>query len=320
VKFELRPWVVGIDILAALPTIGDMRFFLSQTFVKSLFGWLCILSFWGLAWTACHAADLPKEATYQEGIPRGEVSEYVWDQSEIFPGTWRKYWVYRPAQYDPDRPAAVMVFQDGQGFLNPKGAFHVPAVFDNLIDAGEMPVTIGVFINPGNRGIPEPGQRRLNHRSIEYDSPNGDYARFLETEILSEVGQHYALSSDPEMRAICGNSSGGICAFTVAWERPDLFRKVVSHIGSFVNIRGGYHYPSLIRKTERKPLRVFLQEGMNDLDNIHGNWPLANKQMEAALRYMNYDYRMVWGVGEHNARHAGRIFPQTMRWLWRDFR
>ena len=115
--------------------------------------------------------------------------------------------VYRPAQYDPDRPAAVMVFQDGQGFLNPKGAFHVPAVFDNLIDAGEMPVTIGVFINPGNRGIPEPGQRRLNHRSIEHDSPNGDYARFLETEILSEVGQHYALSGDPEMRAICGNSS-----------------------------------------------------------------------------------------------------------------
>lgn len=287
---------------------------------RFLWAALLSLSCWMQGYTAEPNASMPIESTYQVGVPRGAITEYVWDQSSVYPGTWRKYWVYVPAQYDPDRPAALMVFQDGQGFLNPKGNFHVPAVFDNLIDQGLMPVTLGVFINPGNLGMPQAGQRAMNHRSVEYDTPNADYVRFLDQEILAEVSRHYVLSSDPAMRAICGNSSGGICAFTAAWERPDLFGKVVSHIGSFVNIRGGYEYPSLIRKTEAKPLRVFLQEGVNDLDNAHGNWPLANKQMEAALRYMNYDYRMVWGVGQHNTRHAGRIFPQTMRWLWRDFR
>lgn len=269
--------------------------------------------------SAAEQDHLPMEARYQEGVPKGSVTEYVWDTSETFPGTWRQYWVYVPAQYDPDRETAVMVFQDGERFLDPQGNFHVPAVFDNLIHVGEMPVTIGIFINPGNRGMPEPNQRRYNNRSIEYDTPDATYAKFLLEEILPEVGRHYRLSNDPELRAICGNSSGGICAFTVAWERPDAFRKVVSHIGSFVNIRGGHSYPAMIRKTERKPLRVFLQDGMNDLDNAHGNWPLANKQMEKALRFMEYDYRMVWGTGAHSSKHGGQIFPQTMRWLWRDF-
>ena len=263
---------------------------------------------------------LPAEARYLDGVPKGSVTEYVWNNSEVFHGTWRQYWVYVPAQYDPDRETAVMVFQDGKRFLDPRGNFHVPAVFDNLIHRGEMPVTIGIFINPGNQGIPEPNQRRYNNRSVEYDTPNADYSTFLLEEILPEVSKHYRLTKDPEMRAICGNSSGGICAFTVAWERPDSFRKVVSHIGSFVNIRGGHSYPAMIRKTERKPLRVFLQDGMNDLDNAHGNWPLANKQMEKALRFMDYDYRMVWGTGAHSSKHGGQIFPQTMRWLWRDFR
>jgi len=156
------------------------------------------------------------------------------------------------------------------------------------------------------------------NRSVEYDTPDGTYARFLETEILPEVGKTVKLTDDPKRRAICGNSSGGICAFTAAYERPDLFRKVVSHIGSFTNIRGGYHYPSLIRKGEKKPLRVFLQDGSGDLDNAHGNWWLSNQQMEAALKFAKWDYKTVWGEGGHNGKHGGAIFPDTLRWVWRE--
>ena len=129
------------------------------------------------------------------------------------------------------------------------------------------------------------------------------------------------LSADPTQRAICGTSSGGICAFTVAWERPDLFAKVMSHVGSFTNIRGGYVYPGLIRKSKSapKPLRVFLQDGANDLDNLHGNWPLANQDMAAALKFAGYDHTFVFGSEGHNGKHGGAIFPDTLRWLWRDW-
>ncbi|MDG1891852.1 MAG: alpha/beta hydrolase-fold protein [Verrucomicrobiota bacterium] len=262
----------------------------------------------------------PPEGSHHQEVPKGTVTAYVWDGSEVYPETWRLYWVYVPVQYDPDRPSALMVFQDGSNFLQGKDHFHAPGVFDKLIHLGEMPVTIGVFINPGKVGFPQRDQDQLEHRSLEYDSAGDAYARFLLDEILPEIGRHYRLSNDPEMRAICGNRSGGVCAFTVAWERPDAFGKLVCHMGSFVNIRGAYSYPALIRKTERKALRVFLQGAMTDLDNVHGNWSLANKQMEAALRFMKYDYRMVWGTEGHDLSHAARIFPQTMRWLWRDFR
>jgi enterochelin esterase-like enzyme len=256
----------------------------------------------------------------QDGIPKGSVTKFTWDQSSVFPGTIRDYWVYVPAQYDEDRASPVMVFQDGANFIRENGDWRVPTVFDNLIHQGKMPVTIGVFINPGHRGVRGEGiPRRRNNRSIEYDTPGNQYATFLLKEILPEVSKIYRLSTQPEDRAICGNSSGGICAFTVAWERPDAFRKVVSHIGSFTNIRGGHIYPALIRKTETKPIRVFLQDGLNDLDNSHGNWPLANKQMEKALRFADYDYRMVWGNGGHSGKHGGSIFPETIKWLWRDF-
>jgi enterochelin esterase family protein len=212
-----------------------------------------------------------------------------------------------------------MVFQDGHTFIQENGEWRVPTVFDNLIHKGEMPVTIGIFINPGHKGTEFPENRwRANNRSFDYDSLGDRYARFLLEEILPEVGRKYNLTTRPEDRAICGNSSGGICAFTVAWERPDAFRKVVSHIGSFVNIRGGHVYPAMIRKTDRKPIRVFLQDGENDLDNRHGNWPLANKQMEASLKFAEWDYRMVWGDGDHSGKHGGAIFPDTLRWLWRD--
>lgn len=259
------------------------------------------------------------DAMPKDGVPRGEVTKHTWN-SAIFPGTVRDYWVYVPAQYDKARPACVMVFQDGGGFVKENGAFRVPTVFDNLIAAGEMPVTIGIFINPGEIPPAKEGQQPVKNRSFEYDTLSDQYARFLLEEILPAVAKDYSLTTNPDGRAICGNSSGGICAFTVAWERPDAFRKVVSHIGSFTNIRGGHVYPALIRKTDKKPLRVFLQDGENDLDNLHGNWPLSNRQMAAALAFSEYDYKFVLGDGRHSGKHGGAIFPDTLRWLWRDWK
>jgi enterochelin esterase-like enzyme len=289
--------------------------------IRKLWLTLCGLSVWLVSTQAAESYPKHPDSLEQGGIPQGSVTQFTWDQSTLYPETIRDYWVYVPAQYDEDRPAALMVFQDGQNFLRANGDWRANVVFDNLIHQGRMPVTIGVFINPGHRGKRSEGiPRRKNNRSIEYDSLGDTYVRFLLEEILAEVGKTYRLSQQPEDRAICGNSSGGICAFTAAWERPDAFGKVVSHIGSFVNIRGGHVYPAWIRKTETKPIRVFLQDGLNDLDNRHGNWPLANKQMETALQFMNYDYRMVWGSDGHSGKHGGSIFPETLKWLWRDFR
>jgi enterochelin esterase family protein len=198
------------------------------------------------------------------------------------------------------------------------GAYRVPAVFDNLIAKKEMPVTIGVFINPGTFPPAQEGRPGRSNRSVEYDSLGDAYARFLLEEIIPEVQKSYKLTDDPAGWAICGNSSCGICSFTVAWERPDKFRKVVSHIGSFTNIRGGHVYPALIRKTANKPIRVFLQDGSSDLDNQAGNWPLANQEMAAALKFKAYDYKFEFGDGAHTGKHGGSIFPDTMRWVWRD--
>jgi enterochelin esterase family protein len=266
---------------------------------------------------------LGPDSLVQEGVPKGTLSKYEW-KSEIFAGTVRDYWVYIPAQYKADTPTAVMVFQDGGGFVNEKGSYRAPTVLDNLIHKKEIPPVIGIFINPGDK--PKDGKRNAkpSNRSFEYDTLSDQYARFLLEEMLPEVSKTVNLSNDPQQRAICGNSSGGICAFTVAWQRPDHFRKVLSHIGSFTNIaagktlmEGGHNYPALIRKTPAKPLRVFLQDGSGDLDNAHGNWPLANLQMEAALKFAKYDYKTVWGDGGHNGKHGGSIFPDSMGWLWR---
>jgi acetyl esterase/lipase/enterochelin esterase-like enzyme len=255
---------------------------------------------------------LAPDSLEQPGVPKGQVTKHSWT-SQIFPGTVRDYWVYVPAQYDGKQPACVMVFQDGGSYQDPRGSFRVPIVFDNLIHKKEMPVTIGIFINPGTYG-----QRGRSNRSFEYDTLSDQYARFLEKEILPEVGKEYKLRQDAAGRAICGISSGGICAFTVAWERSDLFSKVLSHVGSFTNIRGGDVYPGKIRKTPRKPIRVFLQDGSGDLDNEHGNWPLANQQMALALKYGAYDYQFVYGDGGHNGKHGGAILPDSLRWLWRE--
>lgn len=261
---------------------------------------------------------LGPDSQKQENVPEGKVTKHHWI-SQIFPGTERDYWIYVPAQYDPKKPACVMVFQDGIWYQDctDKGQFQVPIVFDNLIHKKEMPVTIGVFINPGVFPAQD-GQKQRSNRSFEYDTLSDQYARFLEKEILPEVGKQYNLRQDAAGRAICGISSGGICAFTVAWERPDLFSKVLSHVGSFTNIRGGDVYPGKIRKTPRKDIRVFLQDGSGDLDNEHGNWPLANQQMAKALAFAKYDSKFEYGDGKHDGKHGGAILPESLRWIWRE--
>ncbi len=252
----------------------------------------------------------------QPGVPKGETSTFIWE-SKVFDGTSREVGVYIPKQYDPASPAAVMVFQDGNGYMNPKGQYRTTTVFDNLIHKKEIPVVVGIFIQPGTFAGKD-GKKGASNRSFEYDTLSNQYAKFLELEILPEVGKKVKLTDDAKMRAIGGISSGGICAFTVAWERPDLFTKVLSHVGSFTNIRGGDRYPGMIRKTPVKPIRVFLQDGTGDLNNEHGNWWLGNLQMESSLKYKNYDYKVAWGDGGHNGKHGGAILPESLRWLWRD--
>lgn len=262
---------------------------------------------------------LGPDSMVQDKVPQGSVTQHKWTSKKVFPGTVRDYWIYVPKQYNGRTPAAIMVFQDGGTYVNTKRQFRVPTVFDNLIHKGGMPVTIGIFINPGVIPATRKGAKPRRNRSFEYDTLSGQYARFLLEEILPEVSRSYKLTDDAELRAIGGISSGGICAWSVAWERPDKFRKVLSHVGSFTNIRGGHHYPAMIRKTERKPIRIFLQDGTNDLDNLHGSWPLANRQMAAALKFTKYDYRFVMGTGGHNGRHGGAILPESLQWLWRGW-
>ncbi len=253
----------------------------------------------------------------KKGVPRGKVIRHVWSTSKVFPNTVRDYLIYVPAQYREEEPACLMVWQDGLRHADANGPMRATTVFDNLIHQGEMPVTIGVFIDPGAFKDQEPGSKPAN-RSFEYDSLGDAYARFLRDEILAEVGEKYNLSDDPACRAIAGGSSGGICAWTASWEMPDQFGKVLCWVGTFVDIRGGHNYPPLIRKTEKKPIRVYLLGGSNDLDNEFGNWPLANQEMAKALEFAGYDYKFHYGECFHGSAHAGAILPEMLRWLWRE--
>ena len=257
----------------------------------------------------------------QAGVPQGKTTQYTFTDSKVFPGTKRNYSVYVPAQYDKSKPAALMAFQDGHAYQGERGDYRVSTVFDNLIHRGEMPVTVAVMIDPGHTGE-LPTKRDWNpqpaNRSVEYDTVSDAYARFLIEELMPVVESEINLTQNPELRAISGMSSGGICAFGVAWHRPDSFRKVLSQIGSFTDIRGGYVYAPWARK-EKKPIRVFLQEGANDLNNQFGSWPLANLTLFNSLEFAGYDAKLVYGDGEHNGYHGGTIFPESLRWLWRDW-
>ncbi len=250
----------------------------------------------------------------QEGVPKGKVVQHSWKTSSVYPDTTRDYWVYVPAQYDDAEPACVMVFQDGGAYVNPEGPVRAPTVFDNLIHSGEMPITIGVFVASGMKD----GE---SNRDAEYVARGDVYARFLVDEILPEVSRDYNLVEDAAGRAICGMSDGGLCAFAVAWEKPYLFSKVISHIGSFIRNLAGVDFPHLIRRTRGnpKPLRVFLQDGENDLNINEGNWTIGNLNLASALMFARYDYRFELGAGGHDLSHGGEMFPETLRWLWRDY-
>lgn len=263
--------------------------------------------------TVLHAQE-PKPA-----FPKGEVTNHTFAKSKIFPGTVREYSIYVPQQYDPSKPACVHVNQDGV-------QFNAPAVFDELIHKKEMPITIGVFIRPGVVKALSPNALDRFNRSYEYDGLGDNYARFLLEELLPEVekqktkdGRPIRLSKDGNDRSIGGSSSGAICAFTAAWERPDAFRRVFSAIGTYVGLRGGNDYPTLIRKYEPKPIRIFLQDGSADLNIYGGDWWMANQEMQRALAFAGYEVRHEWGDGGHNGQHATKLFPDAMRWLWKDW-
>jgi len=252
-------------------------------------------------------------------IPKGEVKQYAFDQSKIFPGTYRDYWVYVPKQYDPAQPACVYFNQDGV-------QYNAPAVFDELIHKKEMPITIGIFVMHGRVKAPtEQAVDRFN-RSFEYDGLGDNYARFILEELLPEVeqkttsdGRAIVLSKNGNDRCIGGASSGAICAFTAAWERPDAFTRVFSAIGTYVGLRGGQNYSTLVRKYEPKPIRIYLQDGSADQNIYAGDWWMANLELERALTFAGYEVNHEWGDGGHNGQHATKIFPEAMRYLWKDW-
>jgi len=281
---------------------------------------LCVAAMLSIAPPAAQTPAPPQgpepgpDSKVQAGVPVGEVVKGEFVQSKIYPGTWREYWVYIPKQLDRTKPAPVMVFQDGL-------QYNAPVVFDNLIHKKAVPPMVGVFVMHGRVKASSPDALDRMNRSFEYDAVSDDYARFLIDEMLPYVAKTHGLtlSSDPNDRAIAGNSSGAIAAFVAAWQRPDAFRRVFSAIGTYVGLRGGDGLSVLVRKTEPKPIRFFLQDGRNDLNNYTGSWFLANQDMLSALDYAGYDVRHEWGDGEHNSRHATALFPEALAWLWRDW-
>lgn len=274
---------------------------------------------------------LGPDSIAQEGVPKGEIRGPYVLPSKVYEGTQHTYWVYVPAQYDPAVAASLMIYNDGHAFMAPDGDMRAQNVMDNLIFRRELPVMIGVFINPGRRpDQPEPDEKEwgdnTTNRRVEYNSLDDKYARVIVDELLPVLKKEYNISNDPERRGIGGSSSGAIAAFTVAWERPNEFRKVLSNVGSFVDLRGGNAYPDIIRKSEKKPLRVFLCDGRNDLRGVRDNkpynqavdWFYQNVQMMQALTAKGYDLNYAWGMNKHGQKMGGAILPDMMRWLWRD--
>jgi enterochelin esterase-like enzyme len=290
--------------------------------------------------------DLPvftADSYQQSGVPAGVLSEKLSHVSKIYDGMKSEYWVYVPAQYDPNKPAAVMILQDGEGYLDRNGNKPALNVIDNLIAQKKIPVMICIFINPGDiggsEGTPtytfvkaysEKWQRSLKDsmRSTLYDTVSDKYPRFLRDEILSEVAAKYNFRKDAYSRGITGLSSGGICSFNAAWQMPDEFSRVISWIGSFEGIQwkedpanpdGGQDYPDKILREPKRNIRVWLQDGSEDLDLRYGNWPLANLRMANALKFKEYDFHFSFGGGTHNSAHGAAEFPAEMIWLWRDY-
>ena len=284
-----------------------------------------------IEWSIDHPDDAQyqpcAEAYPQSDLPRGQVQTFKdWDLSRIFPDTLRDLWVYQSPQVDSDSLCNLIVFQDGAGYLSRRGAVRATQVLDTMCGTGELAPTVGVFINPGR----PPGTHPMFHpegfdeanrqRSFEYDSLTPDYGHFLLDEVLPFVAERIrgSVHPHPERRVLAGISSGGICAFNAAWQAPEHFAGVLSHCGSYTNIRGGHNLQYLVRTTPRKPLRIFLQSGAQDAQTLYGNWPLANQTMSDSLRYAGYDHRFVYGAGGHTLRHGGSLFAEALRWLWRE--
>ena len=272
-----------------------------------------------LACASLFAADDYKpgpDSVVQPGVPKGELIKdtFTAGPKSVFPGTEREVTIYLPQQLDKSKPAPLMVFQDGV-------IYQAPVVFDNLIAKKELPPMIGIFLKPGV--VPAASKDALPrfNRSLEYDRVDPTYSSFLINEVLPWLKQKHGLnlSDDPNDRAIAGSSSGGICAFCVAWFRPDAFRRVFTNVGTYVGLRGGNDLPTLVRKTEPKPIRIFLQDGANDQNIYGGNWFIANQDMLSALEWAGYDVNHIWGEGGHNQKQATTVFPDAMRWLWRDY-
>jgi enterochelin esterase-like enzyme len=270
--------------------------------------------------------QLGPDSKPQDGVPKGKLIGPTIIPSNVFPGTQHTFYVYVPAQYDPAQPTALMIFNDGQAMMAEPGDVQAQNVLDNLIYRREIPVMLGVFINPGRRpDQPEPvptnwGDKTTN-RADEYNPPNDRYARVIVEELIPVLKKTYNISPDPALHGIQGSSSGGCAAFGVAWFRPDDFRKVITFVGSYTDIRGEYIYPELVAAAEKKPIRIFLQDGRNDNRNQTDpkrDWFYQNVRLMKALSQKGYDLNYTWGIGNHGQKQGGVILPEMMRWLWRD--
>jgi enterochelin esterase-like enzyme len=275
--------------------------------------------------------DLSPDSFPRTGVPQGEIRGPFTLPSNAYPGTQHTYWVYVPAQYDPKVPASLMIYNDGQAFKQPEGDVRAQHVMNNLIYRREIPVMIGVFINPGRTPQqPEPipsnwGDRDTN-RPTEYNTLDDKYARVIVDELMPALTKDYNISPDPERHGIGGSSSGAIAAFTVAWQRPNHFRKVLSNVGSFTNIRGGHQYADIVANSDKKPIRMVMVDGRNDnralrTDGTYDenrDWFLQNVRLQQALTAKGYDLNYTWGMARHGQKMLRTMFPEMMRWLWRD--
>src|SRR5438477_424314 len=305
----------------------DQRAFLKQAFMMKILEVAVLL---GAAMV--YGQDLPgqdyalgPESQAQSGVPKGTVTTYELAPGKFFPGTPHTYSIYIPAQYEAVKPAPFMIFLDGGAFLS--DSVRVPVVFDNLIAKHELPALIGIFVNPGTLpALSEQAQNRVE-RIFEYDSLSDRYSRFLLEELIPEVAKKYNLSKDPNDRALCGLSTGAVGAFMAAWNRPDQFHRVLNFIGTYVAMKGADALPALIRKTEPKPLRIFLQDGKNDhiVDAepygtyFAGSWPINNEVIFEAFQSAGYDAKLVMGEGGHDLKQPASIMPEALRWLWRGY-
>lgn len=263
------------------------------------------------------SGPLTADSRPQAGVPRGEYLRGEITDSKIYPGMVNSYQVYVPAQYSPQRPACLLISLDG---------FSEGVALDNLIAKGAMPVTIAVGIGSGVVKAADGRTLRFN-RSYEFDSINDNFANYVLGELLPRVeslstkdGRIIRISSAAKDRAATGGSTGGIGSFTLAWQRPDSFSRVYSKIGTFVPMRGGDEYQALVRKTEPKAIRIFLEDGAADTWNpLFGSWFAANQTLESALGFAGYDVQHAWGIHGHDGKPGAVIFPDVMRWLWRDW-